>query len=270
MKNKWRFVETEPLDGFTNMAIDEAVLESVTKGEAPPTVRFYRWQPPAVSIGYFQKLSKEINVEACKKHGVDIVRRLTGGRAVLHQHELTYSVIAPEDHPKVAGTVLQSYLMISRGLLAGLNNLGVNGQMVDGGVERKQGTAACFDAPSWYELVVDNKKLVGSAQTRKNGVLLQHGSILIETDNELLFNLLNFSNEKIRAAARERFGKKATSLVETMGRKPFYHEVCTAFRAGFSAGLDIELIDGELTDFEIERAHQLVDKYSSDDWNYKR
>ncbi len=271
MQNKWRFIETEPLDAFTNMAVDEAILHSVAAGKSPPTIRFYRWQPPAISIGYFQKLQKQINEAACKKHGVDVVRRLTGGRAVLHQHELTYSVIAPETHPKVAGTILQSYLTISKGLLAGLANLGVKAQMVEGGVESRHETAACFDAPSWYELVVNNKKLVGSAQTRKMGVLLQHGSVPVETDSQLLFALLNFSGDKVRAAACERFSQKATCLAEAMGRKPFFHEITAAFRAGFAKGLEIELVDGELSEAEKEMAMQLAkEKYATREWNYKR
>ncbi|MBO8138632.1 MAG: lipoate--protein ligase family protein [Desulfotomaculum sp.] len=271
MAETWRFIETEPLDAFTNMAVDEAVLESVAAGECPPTIRFYRWNPPGITIGYFQKINKEIDIDACRKNGVDVVRRLTGGRAVLHQHELTYSVIVPENNPRVAGTVLQSYLAISRGLLAGLKNLGVEGQLVEGTSVKGQSTAACFDAPSWYELVVSGRKLVGSAQTRKMGVLLQHGSIIIDADNDLLFSILKFSSEKVRNAARQRFSQKATCLAAEMAEKPDFYKVVNAFKSGFAAGLDVELCDGELTEKEKSRALELADKkYSTDQWNYKR
>lgn len=267
----WRFIETEPLDAYTNMAVDHAILESVAKGESPPTIRFYRWHPPGVTIGYFQKANKEIDIDACQKNGVDVVRRLTGGRTVLHQHELTYSVIAPENHPKVTGTILESYLAISRGLLFGLENLGVKGQLVNGAESKRKGTAACFDAPSWYELVVDNKKIIGSAQTRKQGALLQHGSILIELDNNLLFNILKFSSDKVRRAARERFKGKAISLAEVMERVPDYSQVVQAFNDGLSKGLDINLSDGKLNDSEKQLTEELeVGKYRTDQWNYKR
>ncbi|MBM7854328.1 lipoate-protein ligase A [Desulfohalotomaculum tongense] len=267
----WRFIETDPLDAYTNMAVDHAILESVAAGKSPPTIRFYRWHPPGITIGYFQKINKEIDLEACRRKGIDVVRRLTGGRAVLHRHELTYSVIAPENHPQVAGTILQSYLAISRGLLAGLKNLGVEGRMVEGAETHRQSTAACFDAPSWYELVVNGKKLVGSAQTRKRGVLLQHGSVLIKADDDLLFSLLNFSSEQVRRAARKRFAGKATCLAAEMNYQPPFHRVAEAFKAGFMEGLEIQLFDGELTGLEKKRAGELVDsQYRTRQWNYKR
>ncbi|MCL4441628.1 MAG: octanoyltransferase, partial [Firmicutes bacterium] len=137
------------------MAVDEAIMLAVAGGQVPPTIRFYRWSPPAISLGYFQSLEKEVDIVACEKAGVDVVRRLTGGRAVLHQDELTYSLVAPENNEKVAGSILESYLSISRGLVRGLNALGVEAELAEGKKHAEFGSAACFDAPSWYEMAVE-------------------------------------------------------------------------------------------------------------------
>ena len=267
----WRLIISEPLTGTTNMAIDEAIMHAVSSGQVPPTIRFYRWSPPAITLGYFQSLAKEVDTEACSKAGIDVVRRLTGGRAVLHHRELTYSLVAPENQSQVAGTILQSYLAISRGLVAGLAQLGVTAEITTGKKERKISTAACFDTPSHYELVVGGKKLVGSAQTRRQGCLLQHGSILTECDAELLFSVLNFSNDKVRERAKGYFSAHATSLLEILGYAPEFGELCEAFGQGFMEALGIRLEEGGLTAGEESEVLELcVGKYGTRDWNGRR
>jgi len=266
----WRLLNTGFATGACNMAIDEAILVAHSRGEVPPTVRFYGWDPPALSLGYFQEADKEVDFAACRSVGIDVVRRPTGGRAVLHDQEVTYSLVATENDPMVPGGVLESYLQISRGLVAGLENLGIQAEIVSHG-HQKMGTAACFDSPSWYELVVEGRKLVGSAQTRKAGCLLQHGSILIDLDVDKLFNVLNLPNDAVRMRLRENFRQRACSLVEVMGQKPDFDVVCRAFAEGFSRGLGIELVPGELTIAEKESAEQLAQgKYGQDNWNRKR
>ena len=268
---KWRLIISEPLSGAENMAIDEAIMLAVGRGAAPPTIRFYRWSPAALTLGYFQNIEKEVDIAACKSAGVDVVRRLTGGRAVLHRHELTYSLAAPDDNEKISGSVLRSYLSISRGLLKGLSRLGVEAELAEGKNKSETVSPACFDAPSWYELVAQGKKLVGSAQTRRNGCLLQHGSVLLKADTETLFFVLNFASEKLRERAKDYFQAKATCLEEIMGYSPEFEVLCDRFKYGFESELGIELKEQQITEAEAALAQELsAGKYGTDEWNRRK
>ncbi|MBO8129307.1 MAG: lipoate--protein ligase family protein [Peptococcaceae bacterium] len=252
------------------MAVDEAILIHHSKGDVPPTIRFYGWDPPAVSTGYFQDLQREIDLDACRRLGVGWVRRVTGGRAILHDQEVTYSVVASEDEFLVSGSVLQSYLKISRCLLEGLRILGINATMSTGR-KSDHSSAACFDAPSRYELVVDNRKLIGSAQTRKYGCILQHGSIPIHLNVDKLFSVLKFTNEKLRERLQRDFARKAISLSEAGGRSYGYGEVVRALSRGFAGTFKIVLEEGTLTEEEEETARILMrDKYGTEKWNFDR
>ncbi|PKM79722.1 MAG: octanoyltransferase [Firmicutes bacterium HGW-Firmicutes-14] len=262
----WRLVISGPADGAANMAVDEAIMNAVRQGIAPPTIRLYQWSPPAVSLGYFQSLEKEIDLAACKEAGVDVVRRLTGGRAVLHQSELTYSVTAPEENSKIRGSVLQSYLAISRGLVKGLSLLGVEAELSEGKKRSGFNSAACFDAPSWYEMVVNGKKLVGSAQTRRNRCLLQHGSMLTDIDADLLFSVLKFANEKLRDRAKAYFLAKATCLSQIVGYSPDTPALCSSLKKGFEEALEVNLVEQGLMDEELEWFSELKQKYGSPEW----
>jgi lipoate-protein ligase A len=187
----WRFLDSGPAPGARNMALDECLLAEAARGSVPPVLRFYGWAPPAVSLGRFQDEAEAVDPAACARHGIDIVRRITGGRAVLHDRELTYSIVAPVTAGLFPNDVLGTYKVIAGALLAGLRSLGVAAEMVsrpgrprEG--QRKDGAdAACFASPSWYEIVAHGRKIVGSAQRRVPGAFLQHGSILIEYDPEL-------------------------------------------------------------------------------------
>mgnify|MGYP002721619976 FL=1 len=184
MTETWNFINTGSHDPYYNMAMDEALLNFVSRGEIDPVIRFYTWDPATLSIGYFQRLTKEIDIEKVKEKGYGLVRRQTGGRGVLHDKELTYSVIVPESHPKMPSTITEAYRVISQGLLEGFKNLGFDTYFaVPRSKEEREKlkqprSSVCFDAPSWYELVVEGRKIAGSAQTRQKGVILQHGSIL--------------------------------------------------------------------------------------------
>ena len=267
----WRLVINEPFTGAMNMAVDEAIMTAVNRGMAPPTIRFYQWNPPAISLGYFQSLEKEVDLKVCRDAGIDVVRRLTGGRAVLHHHELTYSLIAPEDNEKVSGSVLKSYLKISGGLVSGLSELGVIAKLSEGKQRSEVDSAACFDAPSWYEMVVDGKKLIGSAQTRRSGCLLQHGSVLVKLDKDLLFSILNFPDDKLRDRAKAYFRTKATCLEEVLGRSPGFEELCQSFKRGFEAKLVINLREQGLSSEELALAQELnINKYGKAEWNGRK
>lgn len=272
----WRLLNTGFSSPAYNMAVDEAILLSHSRGLVPPTVRFFGWNPPTLSIGYFQRATQEIDLDALRAQGLGFVRRPTGGRAVLHDKELTYSVIVSEDYPNMPSSINESYRVLSMGLLEGFRELGLHAEMVTLGEEAEKKkyesmSSACFDTPSWYELVVEGRKIAGSAQTRQHHTILQHGSILLDLDIEQLFSVLVFSSDRIRHFMKEQFKEKAVSIKDVSGRLVSYEEARQAFAAGFARGLGINLVPSELTPEELELVEQLVrDKYATDSWNYKK
>ncbi|PLT35248.1 biotin/lipoate A/B protein ligase family protein [Bacillus sp. V5-8f] len=276
-KEVWAFIDSGDCSPAFNMAMDEALLNWHSKGEMPPVVRFYGWNPPTLSIGYFQKAEKEINLEEVKKLGVGFVRRATGGRAVLHEHELTYSVIVSEEYPDMPKNVTEAYRVISEGILRGFQNLGLDAYFAvpksdsEKAALREPRSSVCFDAPSWYELVVEGRKVAGSAQTRQKGVILQHGSILLDLDDEKLFSMFNFPNARVKERMMNSFKSKAVAIHDLTERRIGIPEAKEAFRKGFAEGLEIELQPYALTDKQLEEVRQLAKtKYESDEWNFMR
>lgn len=266
---KWRLLNTGPARGEWNIAVDEAIMISHGRGDTPPTLRFYAWDPPAVSIGYFQDMRREIDLKACGERGISTVRRFTGGRAILHDREVTYSLAARPENPLVSGPVLESYLKISRCLLEGLKQLGIEAQLSDSDLKRQK-TTACFDTPSRYELVARGRKLIGSAQARKHGCVLQHGSIPLEIDAEKLFSVINFSDEEERRRYTDTFGARAISLNEAGHTSFSYNGVVSAIILGFTGAWGMELEAGELTARELEAAGELLrQKYGNSKWSFK-
>ena len=174
---RWRLIMSGLADGPSNMAVDEAITEAVAAGENPPSLRFYGWQPACLSLGYRQPWTV-VDTERCVAAGWDVVRRPTGGRAILHVDELTYSVIAPAGDPRVKGGILESYRRLSEALADGLIMLGLASAEAppDPGTTLPAGLV-CFDGPSNYEISHKGRKLVGSAQVRKKNVVLQHGTL---------------------------------------------------------------------------------------------
>ncbi|SFS59518.1 lipoate--protein ligase family protein [Marininema halotolerans] len=275
--NQWRLIQSGMKNSAENMAIDEAILIAHSEGKTPPTIRFYGWNPATLSIGYFQKAEKEVDLNVLKQQGIGFVRRPTGGRAVFHDQELTYSVILSEDYPGMPTSVTDSYRVISTGLLKGFLNLGLQGEMVPLDTEEEQakyqslGSAACFDSPSNYELVVEGRKIAGSAQTRQRGVILQHGSILLDMDVDRLFELLRFPSVEAKEKIKGNFVTKAVAINQLRAQPVSFEEATNAFRKGFAAGLEVELVPGELTAYEKELAEELVHtRYASDAWNLKK
>ena len=274
----WRLIDSGISDAAVNMAVDEALLLSQQRRDAPPTLRLYGWKPAAVSLGYFQKAETEIDFDACRRHGIDVVRRLTGGRAVLHDAELTYSITVREDHPLIPPTITASYLMFSRGLAAALRELGAAVEMSmpraaygQGGGTRSSGSAACFDAPSHYEITAGGKKLVGSAQVRKDGVLLQHGSILLTFEPEKVAAIMRLPDETAKQRLAGILDRKAVSLGAHLRREVTAAETAAAIRRFFGRELDVELADGSLSSQEEADSRRLAEeKYSRDEWNRLR
>jgi lipoate-protein ligase A len=266
VEQTWRLVDTGMNDAFLNMAIDEAILETHLRGVCPPTVRAYGWSPPALSLGYFQDLEAEVEVRRCYELGIDLIRRLTGGRAVLHQDELTYSVVA-SDRAGFPRSLVESYLLINRGLIAAYARLGVEACLEAHPQELT--SAACFSSAGLADLTCQGRKLCGSAQFRKDGALLQHGSLPITFDAQAFFSLLRFPSEAVRHRAQAAYGLKATSLSEISGNGTGYQQLRAALLAGFEDALGIVLREEPLTPEEWDLARQLaVDKYRSYGWNH--
>ena len=274
MTEIWNFINTGSKNPYYNMAMDEALLNFVSRGEIDPVIRFYTWNPATLSIGYFQRLQKEIDI--VKEKGYGLVRRQTGGRGVLHDKELTYSVIVPESHPNMPSTVTEAYKIISQGLLEGFKNLGFETYFAiprskeERDKLKQPRSSVCFDAPSWYELVVEGRKIAGSAQTRQKGVILQHGSILQDIDIDDLFDMFKFKNERLKAKMKENFVQKAVAINDISNQHITLNEMENAFEAGFKKGLNIDFKPLELTEKQLEEVQELEDKYRSEAWMYRK
>lgn len=195
MIRTWRYINSGPRDGAWNMALDAVLFESVVRGESPPILRLYNWHPPTVTLGYGQRDAEAVDLDYCRRAGLDVVRRPTGGRAVLHDREVTYAIIAPEGMDDFSGGILDNYRAISEILRDTIRSFGLPAELVTGraGTAQKAGVdrSVCFTAPSSYELVVDGCKVAGSAQKRGQGAFLQHGSIPLEMDIEKLLRALS-------------------------------------------------------------------------------
>jgi lipoate-protein ligase A len=263
----WRLLITPPLDGATNMAIDEAILYALAEGHSQPTLRFYEWTPPCLSLGYNQHYT-EVDETACRALEYTWVRRATGGRAILHTDELTYSLVTRRDDPRVKGDIVESYRALSRGLLAGLNLLGVQAVQAKGDRPKNpnQG-AACFDTPSHYEVTLNGKKLVGSAQVRRKGMVLQHGTLPLRGDISRIFEVLALSpGEKERL--RQELLDRATTLETELGLVVSFREAAEALGQGFGQALHLQLEPGALTQEEQALADRLrTEQYANDAWN---
>lgn len=275
-KEEWLFINTKKKDPYFNMALDEALLNFVADGKIPPVVRFYGWNPKTLSIGYFQKLEKEIDLEKVKTGGYGLVRRATGGRGVLHDKELTYSVIVPESHPEMPKTVTEAYKVISTGLLEGFIDLGFDAYFSVPKTEAQRAklkdprSSVCFDAPSWYELVVEGKKIAGSAQTRQKGVILQHGSILQSINVDELFELFIYQNPRMKEKMKTAFYSKAVSIQDLTDRTITIEMMEEAFYKGFEKGLNKKLVPYEMSDEILAETHRLIEKYKSEAWMNRR
>lgn len=281
---EWRLIKDSYHNGFMNMAIDEAIMIAHREGLVPPTIRFYQWSPPAVSLGYFQDLVKEIDVDVCKNLGIDIVRRPTGGKAVLHDKELTYSFIIKENHPLVNNSILETYKKISGGIIRGLSCLGIKAELVPLREKLKSSPSdneakskiphsdiksICFSVPSQYEVQVEGKKILGSAQVRKKEIVLQHGSLLIKLEKDKLFSVFNFPSSQIRKRLKMRFN--ATSLEEILKKKINFSELSEILPRGFEEEFGARLVEGKLTEQEEKISKDLLEnKYSTFEWNYER
>lgn len=289
---QWRMLAASDLPSAYSMALDEALLDSVINN-GTPTVRFYTWRPATLSLGVNQPV-REIDRDETARRNFDLVRRLTGGRAVLHQHELTYSVIAPENDPRVSGGVVESYRKISAALVDGLRSLGVDvalaepskamframiesrraAESLDGADDTSIGTAAhgavCFDASSAYEVTVGKRKLVGSAQARRGGAILQHGSILLDIDWDAWVSVFAYATPAGKERAHLKLPTRMTSLSEQLNRPITAAEVQAALVPAFERTLNITLDPGPLSlEEQAAITHLTQRKYATNAWTSK-
>jgi len=250
------------------MAVDETLLESVGQKHSLPCLRLYAWEPPCLSIGYAQPCA-DIDLPRLAELGWDWTRRPTGGRAILHTDELTYSVIAPPGEPRLAGSVLESYQTLASALLSALHSLNipaVTHPLKMSGNAQENGPV-CFEVPSNYEIVVSEKKLVGSAQARRKDGVLQHGTLPLWGDLTRIVRGLRFSNERKRGEAGARLLMHATTVETVLGCKIEWQAAAQAFVEGFQTELNLDFIREQLSSEELVRVDQLVgDKYSNPSW----
>jgi lipoyl(octanoyl) transferase len=266
----WRLLTTPPAGGAWNMAVDEAIAVHAGRGDVLPTLRFYQWQPACVSLGRHQALT-DIDLPRCRDLGYDVVRRATGGRAILHTDELTYAVVGPQDNPVLAGAVLDSYLRLSQGLLAGLVRLGLTVSKAP--PTNRSGADAgpvCFEVPSAYEIVAGGRKLVGSAQSRRQGWVLQHGTLPLAGDVSRLVEVVALADEAERPALRIGLGERAVTVADLLGREVSFDQAAEALAAGFAEALEIRLEPASLTAEELATADRLCrEVYATNGWNAK-
>jgi lipoate-protein ligase A len=255
----WRLLTTPPSHGAWNMAVDEAILEAVGSGAALPTLRLYAWEPACLSLGYAQPLT-DVDIPRLHARGWEMVRRPTGGRAVLHTDELTYAVIASHDEPRVAGTVLESYHRLAQAIVQAFNLLAVQVEVNENAAASHGAPAnpVCFEVPSTYEITVAGKKLVGSAQARRKEGVLQHGSLPLAGDLARIVQVMAFPDEETRTRAAGRLLDRATTVEAALGRRVSWDEAARAFVAAFESVLALDLQPGTLTPAEIKRADELV------------
>lgn len=257
MGRKWRFLDTGENTGSFNMAVDEAILNIYERGLTPPTLRVFRWSPPALSLGRLQDI-EDIDFEKCKELGIDVVRRPTGAGAVLHKEELTYSVVASEKDG-IPLSLGESHAIINRGIAAAYKILGVEIDFITSS-ERNR-SALCFLSTGLTDLTYRGKKLIGSVWMRKENAILQHGSLIIRHEPEILFSILRFPSEEIKQKALKDFEKKTTFLSKILdqSKEITWQDVKKALREGFQNTLGIEFFEGELTSEEIDEAKRLME-----------
>ncbi len=260
----WRLIASGKGSAAWNMGVDEALMEQLLTNPTP-ILRFYTWERPTVSLGYFQKPGDEVDWDGLALLRGEWVRRPTGGRAVLHDDELTYAVVIREED--LPGNVIETYRLLSQALVEGLRTLGIPAEMTRDARASGQGSSsACFDAPSWYEVVAGGRKLIGSAQVRRQGVILQHGSIPITFDTERLVHCLRFSNPRLRARTARLLAVKAGALCDFLSQRPTEEAIMQACREGFSKVYGIKFQTSLLTAKEESRASELsVSKYQQEE-----
>jgi lipoate-protein ligase A len=255
MKESWRFIADGSQDGRWNMAIDQAILQACGEGKSPPTLRCYGWSRPTLSIGYSQDAGRDLDLARCQELGIPIVTRPTGGRALLHDREFTYSIVASVPHPLFPSSLRGAFQEISSALLLALESMGIEriamaGSSSPRNLQQKVQSPSCFAALNHWEICWGEKKLLGSAQRRLKHSFLQHGSLWNDCDREFIHSLLRFDSRQSADNSLEFHYSHTATLQEICNRLFSADEFSQAMKAGFEKAFPICLIPGELTDYE--------------------
>ncbi|GAB1422425.1 lipoate--protein ligase family protein [Anaerolineales bacterium] len=268
--SQWRLIIDNPTTGIQNMAIDSHLLQSVSQKVMPPTLRIYAWQPMCLSLGYGQSV-RSVDEERLNARGWQMVRRPTGGLSILHGDELTYSLSIPIDHPLAKGDVVTSYRRISVALLRALQFLGLNPEAEVHPKEDRVYSPVCFETPSHYEITVDGRKLLGSAQVRKRDGILQHGTLPLFGDIGRICEVLAFDDAAARQAARDKVYERATTLESVLGENISWEVMAEAMIKGFEATFDVNCQQDSLSEDEWMQVDLIAaEQYANDNWMYKR
>lgn len=258
--------------GAGNMALDCAILEAVASGSQPPTLRLYGWRPFCLSLGYGQR-SRDVDVKRLEERGWDLARRPTGGKAILHGDELTYSLCLPLDHPLARGDVIESYRRISVGLLAALEWLGLAAEARPRAANPRNAdlSSVCFEMPSHYEISIGGRKLIGSAQLRRRGGLLQHGALPLSGDLGRICDVLRFDSDEARRAQKASLREGAINLSQAARAAISWSQAASAIEAGFARAFELEIAPGALSAAEFRRTDELLDeRFGNPAWTNKR
>jgi lipoate-protein ligase A len=268
----WRLIKSPPASGTWNMAVDDALLERINEDDGLSILRLYAWEPACLSIGYAQPIS-EINTAKLRELNWNLVRRPTGGRAILHNHELTYSVISKNDNPHLRGSILESYQRLSKALLQALQILGVNANSFKKLKDSTHGNdhnPVCFEVPSNYEITAAGKKIIGSAQARRRNGILQHGSLPLTGDITDIIKVLMFKDIQEQLQATLRLSARATTLESILGFPVAWDEVAYALVEAFQNEFKIAFVSSGLSSSERKQASELEnEKYRNPEWIYR-
>ena len=259
-RSVWRLIQSPPERGAWNMAVDEALLAGVRRGESGPILRLYAWNPPCISLGYAQSIH-DVDRDRLAALGWDLVRRPTGGKAILHTDELTYAVITPHDEPRMAQGILDSYHTLARALLQALIRLGIPAEISGPAQKESDPGPVCFEAPSDYEITVGGKKIVGSAQARRKGGILQHGTFPLTGDLARINQVLVYPDERARQIAASRLDARATTAEQARGKSIPVAIAAAAFVEAFADVLNIQINRSGLSGQEEAEAERLAAEY---------
>ncbi len=248
---KVRYVPPVEADAERQMAIDESILRNFDEGNSPPTFRFYRFKPSAITLGYSQSVEETIDVQRCEKHDIPFIRRITGGGTVFHDYrgEITYSIITE----KIEGDIEESFKELLQPVMTTLEDYGLEPEF-----------------KPYNDILVDKKKISGSAQRRGKKGLLQHGTLMFDTDLERLSQILKIDKKKLEEKGADSFLDLVTTMQEEIGEKPKVDDLIDVMKENFKSHLEENVYREGLKEVERERASRLEKKYGSDNWTYER
>lgn len=266
--NRWRLIIDPPASGSWNMAVDDSLLEAAQEDGYLPTLRLYSWNPPCLSLGHAQHI-REVDQEALKKMGWDLVRRPTGGRAILHIDELTYSITGNAEQPILQGGILESYQKISQAFIQMLQKYSLDPRSREESQQTKsQIEPVCFEIPSNYEITVAGKKIIGSAQARRKNAILQHGAIPLSGDISRIIKVLSYTDEDSRRKAAQRVLLRATTIEDQTGKSVTWYQSAMDLVRAFEVTHNMVFINGKLREEETDSAKRIEqEKYNNKSWN---